>query len=1291
MKRLQIYLSSTFEDLREYRAAVFDALEKAGLDVVRMEAYTASDERPLERCLSDVARCDIFVGLYAWRYGYAPPADHGNPEGKSITELEYREAQRRMRRSLLFFAAPETRAAWSDRFDDQVSGEGDAGARLMAFRSELCTEKLASFFRTPDDLAALVLSAIMRSGLSGRRHAIPSSQGLVRRTGLTNAIAGSLVGSASRPPVACTVLQGGGGTGKTSLAIHVCSTPEVIGQFPDGIFWITLGERPALATILGDLYLSAAGNRVEVAGVEAISQALAGVFKGHRSLLVIDDVWHAEHLGPLLGFDGPRLLVTTRISTLIDQIDEIECRQIAVEQMDVDEGATLLGRNLPTNGPTQTILRELSGQLDDWPLLLDLVNARLREEHRTRGGDLAACIARVSVLLERRGVLSFDRRDSQARNAAVEKSVDAGLEFAEEGFPGVRQKAAELALFPEDVPVPAQVLAELWRMTDIDVEEEVIRPLDMISVLRWDRRSGEVQMHDMIQRALAVKVVDPETTHGRLLDAWADPHRLPHDYAWRWFGWHCVRANRRDRLLSLLRDFEWLRSKLDVTGIASLVGEFDNVIDDPSARLLRDALRKSAHTLAWDPSQLAAQLLARIPEQMQALRNGRLQRAFGNREPWLRPLTASLAAERSIRWLRPSRAESLTSVTFSANGSWAAHVSYSSDPEGAVVLVWDLEKWRLQEMHLETPPRCRPFGLVLSVDARWCLCSDSLGAVFRLGASGNRIWEGHAHDDLTIPRVLAISADGSRALSACSRGRLVAWDIAGGSHEIIWDENDNRVVALSLDPSGDRAVVAREDGSVHLLDQGLSNVRLLFQLDGQPVALARTWPDGFVAVATKEGRVEVRSADHPQTPVCAFSSDDEPTVIALSADQQFIATGTDKGTVEVWSIARRARSAMYRRAHSYDVKGIAFARDSSRVLSADLVHIKEWAAEWQTTDEPDDAGLPASGEVKLTTDGAHAVAVLEDGRLGLWDMSTGALASTVSRPVGDAFGDPKIGAPRRLVVATGAPRVLAWNAELLCVWNLDSSGHAESLPLQTIRDACFTPDGNAVVFVAGQCVGQWRPEEGTSWFIATYERDSPACVAASPDGRRALSAGGDRMVREWALDRPPGADAELRSWRWSATGSKPSMIAFLAPERALVTSVDGALFIFDMDQRRADLRELGSHQASVNSVLVTGDDRILTSSYDGTVAIWDAAHCRNLAVHRAHTGSIEQVSVSADRLMLRSYDGILKITSVESGALICAFQGDKQFISCAADAGMKGIAALDQSGQMHFFRVEGGA
>lgn len=44
-KRLRVYLSSTYEDLKTYREAVFAGLAKAGLEVARMEDYTAADER----------------------------------------------------------------------------------------------------------------------------------------------------------------------------------------------------------------------------------------------------------------------------------------------------------------------------------------------------------------------------------------------------------------------------------------------------------------------------------------------------------------------------------------------------------------------------------------------------------------------------------------------------------------------------------------------------------------------------------------------------------------------------------------------------------------------------------------------------------------------------------------------------------------------------------------------------------------------------------------------------------------------------------------------------------------------------------------------------------------------------------------------------------------------------------------------------------------------------------------------------------------------------------------------
>ena len=80
----KIYISSTYEDLKNHRHAVYKKLRQLGHDVIAMEDYAASDARPLDKCLEDVSRCDVYIGLFAWLYGYVPPG-----QDKSITQLEY--------------------------------------------------------------------------------------------------------------------------------------------------------------------------------------------------------------------------------------------------------------------------------------------------------------------------------------------------------------------------------------------------------------------------------------------------------------------------------------------------------------------------------------------------------------------------------------------------------------------------------------------------------------------------------------------------------------------------------------------------------------------------------------------------------------------------------------------------------------------------------------------------------------------------------------------------------------------------------------------------------------------------------------------------------------------------------------------------------------------------------------------------------------------------------------------------------------------------------------------------
>ena len=90
---MTIYLSSTYEDLKDYRRIVYEALRKSGYDVIAMEDYVAKDQRPVDKCLRDVERADLYVGLFGFRYGYIPPTHHNNSDVLSITELELRHAE----------------------------------------------------------------------------------------------------------------------------------------------------------------------------------------------------------------------------------------------------------------------------------------------------------------------------------------------------------------------------------------------------------------------------------------------------------------------------------------------------------------------------------------------------------------------------------------------------------------------------------------------------------------------------------------------------------------------------------------------------------------------------------------------------------------------------------------------------------------------------------------------------------------------------------------------------------------------------------------------------------------------------------------------------------------------------------------------------------------------------------------------------------------------------------------------------------------------------------------------
>jgi HEAT repeat protein len=143
----KIYVSSTFKDLEECRENVRRVLRQMKHEDVAMEYYVAEDRRPVDKCLEDVAACDLYIGIFAWRYGYIPPG-----YDKSITELEYRKAVETNKKCHIFLLNEDV--PWLRKFIDKNA------QKIDDLREELSENYTVSFFKTPEELGSLVSTSV---------------------------------------------------------------------------------------------------------------------------------------------------------------------------------------------------------------------------------------------------------------------------------------------------------------------------------------------------------------------------------------------------------------------------------------------------------------------------------------------------------------------------------------------------------------------------------------------------------------------------------------------------------------------------------------------------------------------------------------------------------------------------------------------------------------------------------------------------------------------------------------------------------------------------------------------------------------------------------------------------------------------------------------------------------------------------------------------------------------------------------------------------------------------------
>ncbi len=149
-QRLTVFISSTSKDLPEYRRAVEDAILRLGMYPDGMEHWSAEDKTAVDQCRQKVDGADIFVGFYAYRYGWQP-----EPDSPAITEMEYNWASGKPR---LCFIMSDSHPWPEDRKEPDYAKQ----ERLRKFKERI-RERIVGFFTTPEDLKAQVLAALIKT------------------------------------------------------------------------------------------------------------------------------------------------------------------------------------------------------------------------------------------------------------------------------------------------------------------------------------------------------------------------------------------------------------------------------------------------------------------------------------------------------------------------------------------------------------------------------------------------------------------------------------------------------------------------------------------------------------------------------------------------------------------------------------------------------------------------------------------------------------------------------------------------------------------------------------------------------------------------------------------------------------------------------------------------------------------------------------------------------------------------------------------------------------------------
>lgn len=470
-----------------------------------------------------------------------------------------------------------------------------------------------------------------------------------------------------------------------------------------------------------------------------------------------------------------------------------------------------------------------------------------------------------------------------------------------------------------------------------------------------------------------------------------------------------------------------------------------------------------------------------------------------------------------------------------------------------------------------------PQSAIFSPDGRMMMITTA-GDIVRLldAATGQTIGELVGHHD----RVLAasFSPEGARIVTASRDRTARLWDAATGNQIAVLEGHLDSVLSASFSPDGQKILTASQDNLACIWDAATGlELTVCADRDIQDGLLS---PDGLV-IATISGSA-VRLWDSGTGREIATLLDHSKYHVkgTFSLDSNRFITRSLFSDPVLWD-AKTGRRIAALDGHVDSVKNVSFSADSSLAVTASNDTYRLWEC---STGKAVELPNEHQGEVRgswFSPDGGSIVTLTEGHTGRVFETRTG--KETVVR-IGHSNFEPSL-------ASTGNENL--WETE---------AGRQTVRVAREANGTLFSPDGLrfATVLLDRSTVSISDAESGQQLNVVSRHASDIKGLSFSPDSSKFLSFAGETHISGTLGDRS-----------------------------SIVDPIDTTPLVWDA-RLGTLIAKLDGHVAEIANASFSVDSRrIVTSSADGTVRIWQAVTGRQIGLIRAGQG-VEQAQFTHD-------------------------------------------------------------